>query len=592
MLKLSRPRGAPRAEGTAGKSAGTIHRVRSWPVTGRVLAAAAAALTVTASLAAVAGPAAAGTGQPTATATAPARQSPAHSPTPARHAVSVPGDIAPGAATLGKIDYKRVCSVAPPGHAACMALIRTDLRSRRQPAAAPNTPPTGYGYGPADLQNAYKLPSTFTGSGQTVAVVDAYDDPNAAADLATYRAAWGLPPCGSGCFTKVNQTGQASPLPAPAGTTGWDQEESLDLDMVSAICPLCHIILVEANSNANSDLYTAEDTAVALGAKYVSNSWAECEYPGETADDTHFNHPGVAITAASGDWRYNDQGLGCNVPSYPATSKYVTAVGGTSLTHASNARGWTETVWDNPAAGKGTGSGCSAYEPKPSWQTDTGCAHRTDNDVAAVANPNTGVAIYDTYSLGGWAEFGGTSAATPIIASVFALAGTPDPGSYPSSYIYQQHPRGLYDVTSGSNGTCSPAYLCTAGPGYDGPTGWGTPHGRAAFTLHDIITVANPGPQHTRVEFSASLQIKASATSGSTLSYSATGLPPGLAINQAKGLISGTPTQIGSYTVTVTAVDRIGTQGSATFTWGVSVFGSAHRTAAANHPAGKPTPSR
>jgi hypothetical protein len=497
-------------------------------------------------------------------ATAPSRQPPAHPPTPARHAVSVPGDIAPGAAALGKIDYKRVCAVAPPGHAACMALIRTDLRFRRQPAAAPNTPPTGYGYGPTDLQKAYKLPSSFTGSGQTVAVVDAYDDPNAAADLATYRAAWGLPPCGSGCFTKVNQNGQASPLPPAAGTTGWDQEESLDLDMVSAICPLCHIILVEANSTSFTDLGQGVDAAVGLGAKFVSNSYGATEFFSETSLDGYYNHPGVAVTAAAGDSRYGVQ--------YPAASPYVTSVGGTSLTHASNTRGWTETVWDNPTTGNGTGSGCSAYEPKPSWQTDTGCAHRTDNDVAAVANPNTGVAIYDTYTLGGWAEFGGTSAATPIIASVFALAGTPDPGSYPTSYIYHQHPHGLYDVTSGSNGTCSPAYLCTAGPGYDGPTGWGTPHGRAAFTLHDIITVANPGPQHTRVEFSASLQIKASATSGSTLSYSATGLPPGLAINPVTGLISGTPTQIGSYTVTVTAVDHIGTQGSATFTWGVSVF--------------------
>jgi hypothetical protein len=351
---------------------------------------------------------------------------------------------------------------------ACLVLFRADLRSYRQPLGRPYAAPVGSGYGPADLQSAYNLPSSTAGSGETVAIVDAFSDPYIASDLATYRAAWGLPPCGAGCFSVVNQNGQPSPLP-PANAS-WAKEESLDVDMVSAICPLCHILLVEANSdNPNfTDLGTAENTAVALGARFVSNSYAIGEQPADPTYDPYYNHPGVAIVAAAGDDGYGSD--------YPASSPYVTAVGGTTLTRASNPRGWTETVW-NQGPGIVTASGCSAYEPKPSWQGDTGCANRTDNDVAAVA---TGVAVYDTYE-GGWKPEAGTSVAAPIIAATFALAGPPAAGTYPSSYLYR-HATQLYDVTSGANYTgCIPAYLCTAGPGYDGPTGWGTPDGIAAF---------------------------------------------------------------------------------------------------------------
>ena len=305
-------------------------------------------------------------------------------------------------------------------------------------------------------------------------MVDAFDDPTAESDLATYRADWGLPPCGTGCFEKVNQNGQASPLPAASGSSGWATEESLDLDMVSAICPNCDILLVEANSADITDLGAGVNAAVSLGAGYVSNSYGEGESSSDpTYDAEFFNHPGVAVTVSAGD---NGYGV-----SYPAASPHVTAVGGTSLTPAFSSRGWTETVWGSAAGGEGTGSGCSAEEAKPSWQTDAGCADRTDNDVAAVADPNTGVAVYDTYDQGGWLEVGGTSASSPIIASVFALAGPPAADTYPSSYLYQ-HTSGLFDITSGADGTCSPAYLCTAEAGYDGPTGWGTPDGTAAFT--------------------------------------------------------------------------------------------------------------
>jgi subtilase family serine protease len=418
------------------------------------------------------------------------------------------------------------------------------------------------GYGPPDLQSAYKLSSAAAGSGQTVAIVDAYDDPNAAADLATYRAAWGLPPCGSGCFKKVNQNGQASPLPAAAGTVpnsvGWDQEESLDVDMVSAICPLCHIILVEAGTNSIIDLGQGVNAAVSLGAKFVSNSYGGAPSAADlTYDSQYYNHPGVAVTASAGDCGYR-----CGV-AYPATSPYVTSVGGTSLITASNARGWTETVWPL------TGSGCSAIEAKPSWQTGvyTSCAKRADNDVAAVADPNTGVAVYDTYSLGGWAKGGGTSAASPIIASVFALAGTPTAGTYPSSYIYQE-PGRLFDTTSGNNGSCGGTVRCTAGPGYDDPTGWGTPDGTGDF-VKDPVTVTNPGPQSGYRGHPVTLQIIATDSDGYPLTYQATGLPQGLRIRSSTGLISGTPTLPWDRPVTVTATDTRGAYGSATFNWTV-----------------------
>ena len=407
------------------------------------------------------------------------------------------------AAAPDRPDYRRACAVPRPGHAACLALVRTNVAHHLQPAAAPHAAPTGVGYGPASLQSAYTLPSSSGGEVQTVAIVDAYNDPDAASDLATYRSAWGLPACGSGCFSVVNENGAASPLPANAAGTGWDVEESLDVDMASAACPLCHIILVEANSASYSDLGTGVNSAVALGAKYVSNSYGGADSSSDsTFDAEYYNHPGVAITASAGDGGYGVE--------YPAASQYVTAVGGTSLSATATGRGWTESAWGSSGGGEGTGSGCSAYEAKPSWQTDTGCTHRTVADVSADADPNTGVAVYDSYTEGGWLEVGGTSASSPLVAGTFALAGAPATGTYPSSYPYS-HTSSLYDVTSGANGSCSPAYLCTAGTGYDGPTGWGTPHGVTAFsgtgtsggflragqTLHAGQALNSPGGQYT-----------------------------------------------------------------------------------------------
>jgi subtilase family serine protease len=329
--------------------------------------------------------------------------------------------------------------------------------------------PSGF-YGPADLQSAYNLPSTTKGSGQTVAVIDAYDDPNAEADLGVYRSNYGLSACttANGCFEKLNQNGQTSPL--PSGDQNWGFEISLDTQMVSAICPNCKIKLIEANSSGFGDLETAIDTAVGLGIHVVSTSWGTGEYASETSDDVNFNHPGVMITNSSGDGAY------AAGTQYPAASPYVTAVGGTTLVPASNARKWSETVWSN-LPGQGSGSGCSLYEAKPSWQKDTGCANRTIADVAAVADS---VAGYDSYtSQPGFYSFYGTSVASPIVASAYALAGNAKKLTFGSnSYA---HPGGLYDIKKGNTGTCSPSYLCTAGTGYDGPTGNGTPRGISAF---------------------------------------------------------------------------------------------------------------
>jgi Ricin-type beta-trefoil lectin domain/IPT/TIG domain len=398
------------------------------------------------------------------------------------------GHAAARTAAASGPDYKAACTTHPArGYAACLALFRTNVPAHK--GANPFVTPSGYG--PAQLQSAYSLPSSTAGSGATVALVDAYDDPNAESDLAVYRSQYGLPACttANGCFKKVNENGEASPLPPtePPGDD-WATEESLDIDMVSAACPLCHIDLVEGNTNSFDDLGTAVNAAVALGAQYVSNSYGGGDFSGESSLDIYYNHPGVAITASAGDDGYG--------VSYPAASPDVVAVGGTSLN--STGSGYTETVWGSSSGGEGTGSGCSGYESKPSWQTDSGCTDRTDNDVAAVADPNTGVAVYDTYDQGGWLVVGGTSASSPIIASVYALAGVPSSGSYPAEYVYEQHTSSnINDVTSGADGTCTPAYLCTGEVGYDGPTGWGTPNGVSAFkapssTSAPVVTGVSP----------------------------------------------------------------------------------------------------
>ncbi|WP_441251643.1 putative Ig domain-containing protein [Kitasatospora sp. McL0602] len=447
----------------------------------------------------------------------------------------------------------RSCAVPThPGELACLALKRTDVHAL---AAS--------GFGPADLTAAYRLPAG--GSGQTVAIVDAMDDPNAESDLAAYRANYGLPACttANGCFRKIDQNG-GTRYPSP--DSGWAGEISLDVDMVSAVCPACHILLVEAASATTDDLGAAVNQAVAQGAKFVSNSYGGSEDSSVvSADSQYFNHPGVAITVSAGD---SNTG-----PEYPATSQYVTAVGGTALKRDSSARGWSETVW-RTSSSEGTGSGCSAYIAKPSWQKDTGCSRRMEADVSAVADPATGVAVYQTYGGSGWAVYGGTSASAPIIASAWALAGAPAAGDRAGQYPYA-HTGSFNDVTSGNNGSCSVAYFCNAGTGYDGPTGLGTPNGVGGFasgsTGTETVTVTNPGAQNSKGSSPVSLQVYGSDSAGNALTYSATGLPAGLTISST-GLITGTPTTAGASTVTVTATSGTAT-GSTTFTWTVGSGG-------------------
>ncbi len=358
----------------------------------------------------------------------------------------------------------RACStpaVAP--FVQCMAVVNTA-------AGVSRGAPTGYG--PADIESAYHL-SPSAGAGKTVAIVDAYDDPYAEADLAAYRAHYGLPPCTTAnhCFTKVNQRGATANLPAP--DPGWGLEISLDVDAVSAACPSCRILLVEADSPSLVDLIPAVRAAAALGADAISNSYgSRGEFSGEQTLERYYKDLPMPFVVASGDYGYGNGAPLIGGVSYPAASRYAIAVGGTSLAPADSARGWSESAWD------GATSGCSAYIHKPGWQRDTLCGLRTVADVSAVADPKTGLAVYDTFGFKGWVQVGGTSLATPIVSSVYAMGGVPKTPYASSLYM---DPAGLYDVVGGSNGQCQETYLCTGVAGYDGPTGLGSPDATSAF---------------------------------------------------------------------------------------------------------------
>ena len=352
--------------------------------------------------------------------------------------------------------HARVCGIPQPGDASCHARVLVDAAGQPVPNATPA------GLGPAQLQDAYKI----TGGGSasvTIAIVDAFGYPNAEKDLGTYRSTFGLSACttANGCFRKVDQRGGSS---FPRLDVGWAQETALDLDMASAICPSCKILLVEGDTNSFANLAAAVNTAASLGAHVISNSYGGGE-SGTAATEAAYNHPGVAVTASSGD-----SGFGVE---FPASSPHVIAVGGTSLRPLANARGWTETAWS------GAGSGCSTVYAKPAWQTDTGCANRTVADVSAVADPNTGVAVFapSSRTKSTFLVFGGTSVAAPLIGAVYANNG----GAVTFGSDPYAHTSALFDVVAGSNGSCSGSYLCTAGAGFDGPTGLGTPNGTTAF---------------------------------------------------------------------------------------------------------------
>ena len=380
--------------------------------------------------------------------------------------------------------YRPACAPVGPSQAQCFVLFAPESAAASVGAAtgasaasagAPGSkgkPPAGWG--PRPIEAAYKLPIG-RDSHALVAVVEAYDTPRLETYLNVYRRQFGLGPCtvANGCFRKVGQSGSARHLPPSGVRSGWDLEATLDVDMVSAACPTCRILVVEADGQTLGQLAAAEDTAARLGAEAISNSYGVRETGFSQTYAKAYDHPGHAIVVSAGDY-------GFTAASFPANLATVTAVGGTQLSRANDKRGWGETVWN---AGGGAGaSGCSAYVAKPSWQHDRHCSGRTVADVSALAY---NIALYNK-DWGGWGLVGGTSASSPIIAGVDGLAGNAAEVRPGSEYA---HAKALFDVTSGNNdgfgGTngavCGYDYLCVAKKGYDAPTGLGTPDGIGAF---------------------------------------------------------------------------------------------------------------
>lgn len=371
----------------------------------------------------------------------------------------------------------RVCDNAA-DQVQCHARVLTDAFGNARPNA------TVSGLSATTLRSFYGITSNGS-TATTVAIVDSNGYPNALANLQTYRAQFGLPnivKCKTGgahpCLAVVNQTGGTS---LPAFNLGWSQETALDLDMVSAMCPNCNILLVQGTSASFSNLATAANTAAtnttATGAGAhavaVSNSYGGSE-SGSTSFSASYTHPGITVTASSGDSGFQAG------PQFPATSPGVLAIGGTSVNLTGSPR---ETVWFTNST-EAAGSGCSTVYAKPSWQHDTGCTKRIESDVSAVADPNTGVAVFAPTSstAAAWFVFGGTSVAAPLIAGIVGSTGT---GIDPST-VYSRvaaNPSLVFDVTSGNNGTCSASthYFCTAQAGFDGPTGLGSPNGPGAL---------------------------------------------------------------------------------------------------------------
>ncbi len=353
-------------------------------------------------------------------------------------------------------DPKRVCRTAGKKVYSCF----THLERRHTGPTAKRPDPKGWGA--RDLRDAYDIPNT--GSTDTVGIVVAFDYPKAEQDMNKYRKQFGLPSCtsASGCFTKINQKGGQDHY--PQADYGWALEAALDLQMVSAACPTCKIVLAEARVPTTPALRKATLAATAAGATVVNHSYGIQEYTGIEDEAPIYDRPGVTDVVASGDY-------GFTAASFPASVPGVVSVGGTTLSHADNPRGWLEKAW---AYG---GSGCSAYFAKPAYQSDEACHMRTFADMSAVADD---LAVYDTFlpkRYRGWLLVGGTSASSPLTAGLIGAAGA---GGMKPAQLYSR--AGTFtDVTAGKNGFCTGSYMCQAKPGFDAPTGLGTPQGIDPF---------------------------------------------------------------------------------------------------------------
>jgi len=431
------------------------------------------------------------------------------------------GGAQPGPAdSTGTTHYavgQRVCNPAKRRHVTCFAMRRVEVAEGTPGAlpyklaagASPSDATTGAaqtigpagGLTPSDLATAYDFSSTATGTGQTVAIVDAYNDPNIDSDLQTFDAEYGLSTCSeaNGCLTVVNQTG-GSTLP-PDDTTGWSGEESLDVETVHAVCQNCKIILIEATSASDANMAAAVDEAVALKANEISNSYGGFEAGMTSSVRAAYNHAGIVITASAGDdgyYSYDLLGEGSpspyNQPNAPASLNTVVAVGGTSLYLGQTAARQSETVWNDNGTKDyleslisesfgelfplgATGGGCSNLFAAQGWQSNvsnwanTGCGtNRLVSDIAADADYLTGFDVYDSYNCGpdcpvqGWQTIGGTSLASPIIAAMYALAGGAHGIKYPSLTLYGHlGSSSLYNVTSGGDGWCGGEGASTCG---------------------------------------------------------------------------------------------------------------------------------
>lgn len=489
-----------------------------------------------------------------------------------------PDQVCPRSTAPGRMSCFARATTVVTTKTAAVARLRSldaaeDTDTEDSDASEPASTPVSGSYTPADLQAMYDLPS-FSGT-PTVAIVDVGHDPRAVSDLAYYRSYFKLPACtkASGCLKEVNQHGSTSNLPSEKTT--WDGEIALDLQMVSAICPTCHILLVDADSDSADDLGTAVRTATNLGAQYVSMSWGGAEGTGETAYDTaYLSEPNVTYVAATGDSGYSAGTM------WPAAGKGVIAAGGTTVKRTATngtASDFTMTAWT------GTGSGCSKYEAQPSGQTliaalTKACGRRAQSDVSALADPNTGPMVRVH---GEWWLIGGTSAAAPAIAAMYAIAGNhTNAGSIYGNYLIA--PSRFRDVTSGATTGCpSGKLLCTAKTGWDGPTGLGSPLGveglRTSTKAVAPVTLSprNPGTvtatKGRATRWNISYTGRAPVTG---VTYSATGLPAGMRV--LGGYVTGTPTRTGSGTATITARAVGGATptyrtGSTTFHWKVVV---------------------